>query len=115
VLVMPIIGIIDEGRGESLLESMLSAVAGRSARYVILDLTGVESIDTAAAGLLLRVVRAGKLVGAHCVLTGVHPDMAMTLTRLGVDLGDLRTLRTVKDGLRYCLHELGAKSVSTTA
>lgn len=106
VLVMPLIGIIDGQRGEALMEAMLGSVAGRRARHVILDLTGVESIDTAAADQLLRVVRAGELVGAHCVLTGLHPTTAMTLTDLGVELGEIRTLRTVKEGLRYCLGEL---------
>lgn len=106
VLIMPIIGLIDEDRGEAIMDSMLTSISQRRAKCVILDITGVDSVDTTMADHLLRVVWAGRLVGAYCVLTGVRPEVAQMLTKLGVELGKLKTLRTVKDGLRHCMRYL---------
>lgn len=44
-----------------------------------------------------------------CVLTGVRPEIARTMVQLGVELDGIKTLRTLKDGLRECfgfLHQL---------
>lgn len=109
ILIMPIIGVIDPERGEVIMESMLSTISRRQARCVILDVTGVDSMDTAAADQLLHVVRTGRLLGAYCVLTGMRPEVAQALTSLGIELSNLVTLRTVKDGLRQCMrYRLGS-------
>ena len=43
------------------------------------------------------------MLGTECVLTGLHPAVARTLTELGAELGGVATLRNLKAGLEYCL------------
>ena len=106
ILALPIVGRIDSSRGAELLESTLGAITSRQARCIILDVTGVDTVDTFTASQILSVARAAELLGAHCVLTGVRSQIAHTLVSLGIDLSSVRTLRTLKDGIRHCIRYL---------
>jgi anti-anti-sigma regulatory factor len=103
VLVLPIIGIIDTERSEELMRALLDAIAHGRARCAILDITGVEVVDTSIAGHLLQVVRAAQLLGAYCVVTGVTPNVAQTLVAIGAELANVTTLRDLKQGLQACI------------
>jgi rsbT co-antagonist protein RsbR len=103
VLALPIIGVVDTRRSAELMEKLLAAVEDQNVRYVILDITGVEVVDTKTADHFIKVIKAAELLGARCVLTGIGPAVAQTLVDIGVDLASVSTLRTLRDGLRFCL------------
>lgn len=108
VLALPIIGIVDSDRGGQIMERLLQEIVARQAKYVILDITGVEVVDTATADHFIKVVRAAELLGTRCIVTGIQPAVAQTLVDLGVDLSRIVTLRTLRDGLRECVrHQNG--------
>jgi len=103
VLCLPVIGVVDSGRAAEMMNIVLSAVVSEQARFLIIDLTGVPVLDTSTADRLLAIARAAGLVGAQTVITGLQPAVAQTVVTLGVAMGDVKTLRNLKDGLRYCL------------
>jgi rsbT co-antagonist protein RsbR len=103
VLVMPIIGVVDSRRTADMVQRLLAEVARMQASFVIVDLTGVEIVDTSTAAHLMKLMRKVELVGARCVLTGIRPAVAETLVDIGVDFGRLTTLRNLKHGLREAL------------
>ena len=103
VLVMPIIGVPDSRSAADMVQRLLVEVARSQASYVIVDLTGVEIVDTRTADLLIKLVRKVEVVGARCVLTGIRPAVAETLVDIGVDFGQITTLRNLKHGLREAL------------
>ncbi len=100
VLAMPIIGVVDSRRTADMVQRLLAEVARTQASFVIVDLTGVEVVDTKTADHLIKLIRKVELVGARCVLTGIRPAVAETLVDIGVDFGSLTTLRNLKHGLR---------------
>jgi anti-anti-sigma regulatory factor len=106
VLVVPIIGVIDEKRGAEITETVLAAVVEKQARFVLLDLTGMDVVDTSMADRLLRVLRATSLLGATCMLTGIRPSVAHFLVDLDVNMGIVQTHRALRDGLRECLRRM---------
>jgi rsbT co-antagonist protein RsbR len=106
VLVMPIMGTVDIPRCVDIMSNLLQAVGSSRARYVILDLTGVASIDHSAADGLIKVVQGARLLGARCVLTGLSPALSQTLAHLDVPTAALRTLRNLKAGLRDAIAHL---------
>lgn len=110
IVALPIVGVVDSTRAADLTTTLLSHIGTRGVRCVILDLTGVELIDTSTADHLLKVERAASLMGARCVLTGIGPEIAHTMVALGVDLTQLRTMSTMKEGLRDSRSFLGRKS-----
>ncbi|MFO0686707.1 MAG: STAS domain-containing protein [Sandaracinus sp.] len=103
VLLLPVIGLVDSRRAADMVARLLDAVAEGRARHVIIDLTGVEIVDTRTADHLIKLVKKVELVGARCVLTGIRPAVAQTLVDIGVDFGRLTTLRNLKHGLRDAL------------
>ncbi|MDI1481954.1 STAS domain-containing protein [Polyangium sp. y55x31] len=103
VLALPLIGVVDSKRSAQVMETLLESVVRMKGRYVILDVTGVDVLDTATADHLLKIVRAVELLGTRCVLSGVRPSVAQTLVELGVSFGKLVTLRNLKHGLKACM------------
>jgi rsbT co-antagonist protein RsbR len=103
VLAVPLIGAFTAERRAVVLEAVLDAVTRQRARHVLLDLTGVDGIDTASADALIKVVHAVRLLGARCIVSGITPEAAQTLVDLGVELSDLATTRTLKTALELCM------------
>jgi len=103
VVAMPLIGVIDRGRAAAALETLLSGVVAHQASTVVLDVTGVSVVDSQVADALIRAARAVRLLGAEVVLTGLRPHVAQTLVTLGIEVSDMVTLGSLKDGITYAL------------
>ncbi|WP_437929467.1 STAS domain-containing protein [Sorangium sp. So ce291] len=99
VLAMPLVGPIDARRSEQIMEGLLQGVAKEGASMVILDVTGVETIDTQAADAVVRAAQAVRLLGARVLVTGIQPSMAQVLVQLGVDLRGIATYSTLQSGI----------------
>lgn len=109
VLALPVIGSVDARRGAEMTSRVLEEVVSRGVQCVIVDWTGVETMDAESAQHLLDLVRCVQLVGAECILTGIRPAVATALLDLDVRFEHMRLLRNVKYGLRYCLERLQAR------
>jgi rsbT co-antagonist protein RsbR len=107
VLALPVIGIVDSRRSAEMMERLLDAIERTQCRFVIIDITGVDLVDSATADQFIKLVKAVELVGARCILTGTRGAVAQTLVALGADLGPLTTLRNLKHGLRECIRMMG--------
>ena len=105
VLALPLIGRLDLARATSISSILLDRVASDRATHIILDLTGVETIEPSTVTALLRMVRAIGLLGARCFITGMHPRGAQQIVALGADIQQLRTLARVSDALARVLAE----------
>lgn len=103
VLAMPIVGTIDSRRTADMAQRLLAEITRTQASFVIVDLTGVDVVDTMTADHLMKLMRKIEIVGARCVLTGIQPAMAETLVDIGVDFGSVTTLRNLKHGLREAI------------
>jgi len=103
VLLLPIVGLVDEARAAQMMETLLSAVVTEAAARVILDLTGVASVDRTTADGLWAMVRAARLLGARCMISGVSPDVARTFIALDVNLGGFSMFRDLHSALREAL------------
>jgi rsbT co-antagonist protein RsbR len=110
VLTLPLVGMFDTGRAAEVMESVLLEVARTRARYAILDLTGIEAMDTATAGHLLKLSQALRLLGAEGIITGIHPAIAQTIVGLGLDLTSIVTRATLREGLQYCIQRMSREA-----
>jgi rsbT co-antagonist protein RsbR len=112
VLTMPVVGLVDTPRASGMMESLLEAITQTQSRFTILDLTGMDILDTSAANHLLNLVRAAALLGTTCLISGISPQMAQTIVGLGVDLGALLTFGTLEAALRHAIAQTLKKPVS---
>jgi rsbT co-antagonist protein RsbR len=103
VLALPVVGKLDQMRAADMTERVLDAVVQMAAREVIVDLTGVESVDEATADYLVRIMRAVKLLGSRSVLTGIRPSVAQTLVELGADLSATVTRSNLRDAIKAAM------------
>ena len=103
VVALPVIGIVDSVRASEMTESLLEEVVRSKAHFAIIDLTGVDVIDTSAANHLLRLVRSVGLLGTRCLVSGISPRMAQTIVTIGIDLAELAAFATLEAALRFAL------------
>lgn len=107
LLILPIIGLLDTQRAKQLTDSLLHAVRAHRARVVVMDITGVATVDSKVANHLIQTVEAAALMGASVIVTGVSAEVAQSLVTLGIDLGRITTLGDLQGGLEEAERILG--------
>ena len=112
LLILPIIGVIDSQRARQLTEQLLRGIRGNRAKVVVMDITGVPSVDSAIANHLVQTVEASRLLGAVVIVTGVSPEIAQTLVTIGVDLGKMNTVGDLQGGIEEAERLLGYKVIT---
>jgi len=100
VLCAPIVGVLDSARASDMTNALLHSVVETKASLAIIDITGIEAMDTQATDHFLRMARAVRLLGSECALSGIHPNVARTITHMGVDLIGILSYRTLRDALQ---------------
>jgi rsbT co-antagonist protein RsbR len=103
VLLLPLVGTLDDQRASQMSGALLEAIRAKSARVVLIDITGCTVVDTYTAGHLINTLRAAHLLGAATIITGIKASVAADLVKLGADLEEITTRRRLADGLRLAL------------
>jgi rsbT co-antagonist protein RsbR len=107
VLCLPIVGLMDTVRSAEMTEALLRAVTEKKCMYVIIDVTGIEVMDSRTTDHFIRMARAVGLLGAECVLAGISPNIAQTIVHMGVELRGIGTFRSLRDALAHHVHRGG--------
>jgi rsbT co-antagonist protein RsbR len=107
LLILPIIGLLDSHRAKQLTDGLLRAVRDNRAKVVVMDVTGVATVDSKVANHLIQTVAAARLMGAVVIVTGLSADVAQSLVTLGVDLSKLNTIGDLQGGLEEAERLLG--------
>src|SRR5204863_9364575 len=107
LLILPIIGVIDALRARQLTEQLLRGIRANRAKVVVVDITGVPSVDATVANHLVQTVDASRLMGANVIVTGLSSEIAQTLVTIGVDLTKMRTVGDLQGGIEEAERLLG--------
>ena len=107
VLTLPLIGTLDSARAQEVMENLLQTILERQAEVVIMDITGVGTVDTQVAQHLLRAAAAVRLMGAECIISGISPMIAQTMVQLGIDVGTVSTRSSIRTALSDALLTVG--------
>ncbi len=107
LLILPIIGVLDQQRARQLTEQLLTGIRSHRARVVVVDITGVPDVDETVANHLVQTVDASRLMGASVIITGLSPEIAQTLVTIGVDLSKMNTIGDLQGGLEEAERLLG--------
>jgi rsbT co-antagonist protein RsbR len=106
ILVLPLIGAVDDERARRITERVLAETSQRQARIVIIDITGLAHCDAGVLASLTSMVRAVQLLGARAVLVGIQPEIARTLAGFDLDR-TLVTLADLQTAIEWGLRQLG--------
>jgi rsbT co-antagonist protein RsbR len=115
LLLLPIIGVIDTHRARLITDSLLHAIRSSRAKVVVIDVTGVATIDTRVANHLLQTVAAARLMGASVIVTGLSAEVAQSLAELGIDLRTVATEGDLQGGIETAERLLGYRVVKSVA
>lgn len=107
LLLLPIIGVIDTHRARLITEGLLRSIRANRAKVVVMDVTGVATIDSKVANHLLQTVMAARLMGATVIVTGLSAEVAQSLVALGIDLTKLNTVGDLQGGMEEAESLLG--------
>jgi rsbT co-antagonist protein RsbR len=113
LLILPIIGVIDPQRARQLTEQLLRGIRTNRARVVVVDITGVPSVDATVANHLVQTVDACRLMGANVIVTGLSSEIAQTLVTIGVDLGKINAVGDLQGGIEEAERLIGYKVIMT--
>lgn len=114
LLLLPIIGVIDTHRARLITDGLLRSIRDTRAKMVVMDVTGVATIDTKVANHLIQTVTAAGLMGARVIVTGLSSDVAQALVGLGLDLGKLDTVGDLQGGIEEAERLLGYRVTRAT-
>jgi len=106
IVALPLIGTLDSGRTQVVMQNLLETIVQTEAEIAIIDITGVPMVDTLTAQHLLKTVSAARLMGADCIISGIRPQIAQTIVQLGVDL-NVVSKATLADALALALRRTG--------
>jgi rsbT co-antagonist protein RsbR len=101
ILLMPLMGIIDTIRAQKIIEGLLESVVEQQSSLAIVDMTAVPTFDTHVANNILKTIVAAKMVGTQVILSGISPNAALTIVKLGVDLSHVETFNTLENAIAY--------------
>jgi anti-anti-sigma regulatory factor len=110
LLLLPIVGSLDEERITQLRSRLLDGVRDRRARVVVLDVTGVPAIDSVVANLLMGAVSSARLMGAELIVSGLSAEIAQTLVHAGIDLSAVESVGDLQSGIERAERLLEGRS-----
>jgi anti-anti-sigma regulatory factor len=101
IALLPLVGYIDGVRAEGIQQALLEGIHRLQARYVIIDITGIPSIDQTAAQALIQAVRAAQLLGTQVVMSGISASIAEHLIRDHISLQGIATISSLGEAIQY--------------
>lgn len=110
ILALPLVGTLDSARTQVVMESLLQRIVETGAAVAIIDITGVPTVDTLVAQHLMKTVAAARLMGTDCIISGIRPQIALTVVHLGVDLSGITTRASLSDAFVVALRIAQAAS-----
>ncbi len=103
VLAVPIVGVLDSDRWMLIMDRLLTRITLSRTPHVIIDLTGVDTMDSTTAAHLMRLVGAIRLLGAQVIVSGIGAMMAQTIVASEIDLSGVVTKSTLHEALNVCI------------
>lgn len=79
---------------------------------VILDVTGMDVIDSFSVRTLRDLAHMIRLRGATTVIVGIQPEVAFSMIQLGLRLKDVPTALDLEEGLAYLDRKKGKRTLS---
>lgn len=88
---------------------VLTAIEKAGSTGLVIDISGLEIVDSYVARILAETGRMARLMGTETVLVGMRPEVAATLVRMGYAMDGVRTALQLDDGLALLGHVVPKK------
>lgn len=97
--VLPLIGSIDADRTEHLMNNVLPKIPDLQIECLIMDFSGIVTIDSEVASHIFNVYRVLGLLGIDVLVTGLRPELAISAVSEGINFSSIKTFANVKQAI----------------
>ncbi|MFC4402753.1 STAS domain-containing protein [Gracilibacillus xinjiangensis] len=100
ISILPLIGSIDSNRISIVKEKVLTEVSNVRIQMLIIDLSGIATMDKEVTVELLNIINGISMMGCSTVITGVRKEVVKEMTEAGIIFGpDTEKLGTLQKAL----------------
>ncbi|SDI21278.1 STAS domain-containing protein [Alteribacillus bidgolensis] len=99
--VLPLIGDMDDERSEFLQKRTLERATELELSYIIIDLSGINTINTWFAQHLNQLIDALQLLGIDASISGMRPELSQTIVQLGISFKHIAKFLTLEQALLH--------------
>ncbi len=105
ISILPLIGSMDNYRANIIEEKVLLEIGNRRVQTLIMDLSGIASMETEAIHRFMRLLNGVSMMGCKPVITGLRPDIVQNMMDLDVKFGqNVETKGTLQQALHGYLN-----------
>jgi rsbT antagonist protein RsbS len=108
LLLVPLQGELDDAIADRMGREILERIHKEACSGMIIDITGLWMVDSHLCALLSRVSNAASLMGVRTLISGMKPEIAITLEMMDIRLTGVKTTLD----LERALHLLGVRGPS---
>ncbi|MDP1442519.1 STAS domain-containing protein [Priestia megaterium] len=88
VAVLPLIGMIDLNRIQTIEEKVLMGISDLKIQTLIIDLSGIANMEMHVIDHLQKILTGISMMGCKAILTGLRADLVRTMIRSGISFED---------------------------
>ncbi|MDQ0711031.1 rsbT antagonist protein RsbS [Streptomyces luteogriseus] len=99
VLLVTLQGDLHDSTAQQLQQDLSETISRTGVRGVLIDISGVEIVDSFLGRVLAEIAAQSKLLAARTVVAGMRPAVAITLVELGLTLPGLSTALSTEAGM----------------
>jgi rsbT antagonist protein RsbS len=107
LLIVTLLDGASAGDVDDLLGMVGEQIVAHASTGVVLDASALSIVDSYLARILDSLVAAARLLGAHAILAGMRPEVAITLVELGTDLPSIDTAMTLDHAMARMRERIG--------
>lgn len=107
VLMVPLVGVMDSVKSQKVMEDILWNIRQQETKVAVIDIAGVNIVDSSVATHLIKIAKATRLMGCKVIISGISPVIAQNIVNLGVDVTTLETTNTLKDAITNAYKAVG--------
>ncbi|TFE01457.1 STAS domain-containing protein [Jeotgalibacillus salarius] len=100
VVVLPLVGKIDAARAEHLMTKTIPAMSEMELDCVIIDFSGIVTVDNEVAGHVFDITNVLKLLGVDVNVSGLRPELAQHIVLNGIHFKDIQTFSNVQQAVK---------------
>jgi len=106
LLLVPLQGTMTDTLATQLTTEVLDRIHKEGSSGLVIDITGLWIVDSHLCSVLSHLSTAASLMGARTFISGMKPEIALTLETMGVELKGVKTTLN----LEGALYLLGVRS-----
>lgn len=96
-ILVPLQGDIHDGLASRLRDKVLEDIRAFGAHGLIIDVTGVWTLDSHLCAVLTDIAACARLMGTLTIICGMSAEAAMTLQMMDIDMRSMKTALSVEE------------------